>query len=221
EPEPWCLLETTGDCVAFFRDWLFSAAAVRRVAGLAALTESAAAAMLRRHLGLCLDVCHMAVAFETPEATLASLAAAEIPIHKIQLSAALRIDRMTATARQRVAGFQDRIYLHQVVARSQDGTLRRVLDLPEALAAEPADEEEEWRVHFHVPVFAELAPPLASTRDVLERVLALHRAQPICRHLEVETYTWDVLPVEAGFGPELSVVDGIERELRWVLRQLA
>lgn len=221
EPEPWCLLETTADCVTFFRDWLFSPAAIRHLADLASIAVADAETAMPRHIGLCLDVCHMAVAFETPEATLAALAGAGIPIHKIQLSAALRIDRMNPAARRRIAGFQDEIYLHQVVARSADGSLRRVLDLPQALADDPLVEDEEWRVHFHVPVFADLAPPLASTRDVLERVLALHRAQPICRHLEVETYTWDVLPAGIGIGADLSVVDGIERELRWVLHQLA
>jgi hypothetical protein len=219
EPEPWCLLETTEDAVGFFRDWLYSPRAVRSLADLADLPEPAAAAALRRHLGLCLDVCHMAVAFETPETSLAALSAAQIPIHKIQLSAALRIDRMSPAARRRVAGFQDEIYLHQVVARSPDGAVRRILDLPEALAGTEISEDEEWRVHFHVPVFAELPSPLASTRDVLERILALHRAQPLCRHLEIETYTWDVLPTEAGLG--LTVTDGIEREIQWVLRQLS
>jgi sugar phosphate isomerase/epimerase len=225
EPEPWCLLETTEDAIRFFRDFLFAPPAAERLAGLTGLSVAAARAALPRHLGLCLDVCHMAVAFEAPEATLAALATAGIPIHKIQLSAALRLDRMTPEARRRIAAFQDTVYLHQVVARRPDGAIRRFLDLPEALAAD-GDETEEWRVHFHVPIFAAPAPPLGSTRDVLERVLALHRATPICRHLEVETYTWDVLPEGAGLDEGLAsiggdIAQGIERELRWVCEQLS
>ncbi len=220
EPEPWCLLETIEQSVAFFCDWLFTEAAARRLACLADITPSQASAALPRHLGVCLDVCHMAVAFETPEQTLAALAAASIPIHKVQLSAALRIGRMTPAARERAACFTDEIYLHQVVVRTQSGQIRRMLDLPEALS-EPTGEDEEWRVHYHVPVFAEMAPPLASTRDVLERLLALHRHQPISRHLEVETYTWDVLPAAAQPCGTRTVTDGIEKELDWVMQHLS
>ena len=220
EPEPWCLLDTTQSTVAFFGDWLFTEQAARRLASLAAITASEAMASLPRHLGVCLDVCHMAIAFETPEQTLAAFSAAGIPIHKLQLSAALRIDQMTPAARARAACFEDDIYLHQTVARAPDGSFRQTLDLPEALQ-KPTIEGEEWRVHFHVPVFAELAPPLASTRDVLERVLALHRGQPISRHLEIETYTWDVLPAAAQPDGALCVTDGIGKELAWVMQRLS
>ena len=218
EPEPWCLLETVAEAVAFFGAHLFTGAAARRLAALAGLTLEDAAAALPRHLGLCLDVCHMAVGFEEPEDALPALAAAGIPIHKVQLSAALRVPRMDAAGRARMDSFQDPVYLHQTAVRQPDGAKRRFLDLPYALMGEP-DNGAEWRVHFHVPLFAELEPPLASTRDVLDRVLALHRDRPVSAHLEVETYTWDVLPAEARGG--LTVTDGIEKELRWVLQRLS
>ncbi len=224
EPEPWCLLDSTADAVAFFRAHLFTDAAARRLGALAGLTADEAAAALPRHLGLCLDVCHMAVNFEEPAETLAALAAANIPIHKVQLSAALRIARADAAARERLAAFRDAVYLHQTVARAADGTVngrvRRFLDLPQALES-PFGEDEEWRVHFHVPLFAEPAPPLDSTSAALEGVLAIHRDRPVAPHLEVETYTWDVLPAEACGAGAMSVVDGIERELRWVLERLS
>ncbi|MBY6264840.1 hypothetical protein EI613_23390 [Azospirillum sp. 412522] len=220
EPEPWCLLESTADAVAFFGGHLFGDAAAGRLASLAGLTAAEAAAALPRHLGLCLDVCHMAVNFEEPADSLAALAAAGIPIHKLQLSAALRIARVDATARERVAAFRDAVYLHQTVARAADGTVRRFVDLPQALESAGGG-DEEWRVHFHVPVFAEPEPPLDSTRGALERLLAIHRGRPVAPHLEVETYTWDVLPAEACGAGAMSVVDGIERELRWVLERLS
>ncbi|KAA0574530.1 metabolite traffic protein EboE [Azospirillum sp. Sh1] len=220
EPEPWCLLDSTADAVAFFRAHLFTDAAARRLCALAGLTADEAAAALPRHLGLCLDVCHMAVNFEEPEESLAALAAAGIPIHKVQLSAALRIARADAAARERLAAFRDAVYLHQTVARAANGTVRRFLDLPQALES-PGGEGEEWRVHFHVPVFAEPEPPLGSTSDALEGVLAIHRGRPVAPHLEVETYTWDVLPAEACGAGAMSVVDGIEREMRWVLERLS
>lgn len=220
EPEPWCLLESTADAVAFFDGQLFTDAAAQRLGALAGLTADEAAAALPRHLGLCLDVCHMAVNFEEPEETLAALATAGIPIHKVQLSAALRIGQVDDAARARIAVFSDAVYLHQTVARATDGTMRRFVDLPQALESAGAT-DEEWRVHFHVPVFAEPEPPLDSTRGALERVLAIHRDRPVAPHLEVETYTWNVLPAEASGARGMSVVDGIERELRWVLERLS
>ncbi|KAA0589141.1 sugar phosphate isomerase/epimerase [Azospirillum lipoferum] len=220
EPEPWCLLESTADAVAFFGGYLFSEAAARRLGVLAGLTADEAAVALPRHLGLCLDVCHMAVNFEEPAESLTALAAAGIPIHKVQLSAALRIARVDDAARERIAAFRDAVYLHQTVARAADGTVRRLVDLPQALESD-GGQDEEWRVHFHVPVFAQPEPPLDSTRGALERLLAIHRDRPIAPHLEVETYTWDVLPAEACGAGGISVVDGIERELRWVLERLS
>lgn len=220
EPEPWCLLDSTADAVAFFRAHLFTDAAARRLGALAGLTADEAAAALPRHLGLCLDVCHMAVNFEEPAETLAALAAAGIPIHKVQLSAALRVARADAMARERLAAFRDAVYLHQTVARAADGRVRRFVDLPQALESS-GGEDEEWRVHFHVPVFAEPEPPLDSTSGALARLLAIHRDRPVAPHLEVETYTWDVLPAEACGAGAMSVVDGIERELRWVLERLS
>ncbi|CAO3440602.1 metabolite traffic protein EboE [Azospirillum endophyticum] len=217
EPEPFCLLETTADAVAFFGNHLFTPAAAKRLAALTGLGADEAADALPRHLGLCLDACHMAVMFEEPEATLAALAAAGIPIHKMQVSAALRIPRLDADARRRAAAFQDGVYLHQTMARGAGGAVLPSLDLPQALARGAAADGEEWRIHVHVPLFAEPAPPLASTADSLERLLVLHRNRPFTPHLEVETYTWSVLPQELG---GISVTEGIEKELRWVLQRL-
>ncbi len=217
EPEPFCLLETTADAVAFFGDHLFTPAAAGRLAELTGLGPDDAAAALPRHLGLCLDACHMAVMFEEPEATLSALDATGIPIHKMQISAALRIARLDADARRRAAAFHDGVYLHQTMARRADGTVLRALDLPQALERGTAADGEEWRIHVHVPLFAEPAPPLASTADSLERLLLLHRNRPFTSHLEVETYTWSVLPPELG---GIDVTAGIEKELRWVLQRL-
>jgi hypothetical protein len=222
EPEPWCLLETVADAVQFFTRWLFSSTAVQRLAALAGIGLAAAAEALPRHLGVCVDVCHLAVGFEDPAAAFAALAAAGIPIHKLQLSSALRLAAADQQARAGLAAYVDPVYLHQVVARHHDGRIRRFLDLPDALASD-SEEAAEWRVHFHVPLFADPAPPLAATGDVLETVLALHRAAPLTRHLEVETYTWGVLPPDVwGDGGHRDILTAvIERELRWVLQRLA
>lgn len=220
EPEPFCFLETIGESVAFFSGHLYSDAAVATLARLTGLPRGDAAAALPRHLGLCYDVCHAAVEFEDPAASLAALRAAGVPVHKLQLSAALRVPSVDAAARDRLAAFDEPTYLHQVVSRrpgSPAGALRRDPDLGPALARSDSD-GEEWRVHFHVPLFVETIPPFTTTQDFLSEILALHRAAPISPHLEVETYTWSVLP------PELrgdSIAADIAREFRWVLDRLA
>lgn len=215
EPEPFCFLETIDEAVDFFRRHVFSDAAVSRMAQLTGLPRGAAADALPRHLGLCYDVCHAAVEYEDPAGSIDALRAAGIPVHKLQLSAALRVPSMDAAARARLAAFDEPTYLHQVVSR-RGGALRREADLPGALARTDSD-GEEWRVHFHVPLFVERIPPFATTQDFLAEILALHRARPISPHLEVETYTWGVLP------PDMRASDlaaDIARELSWVLDRL-
>lgn len=214
EPEPHCYLETIEESVAFFKHRLFSREGVARLAALARLSPAVAEAALRRHLGVCYDVCHAAVEFEDAKASVASLRAAGIAIGKLQLSSALRVASLDAHSRQSLAAFAEPVYLHQAVEKS-DGRLRRYADLPEALAGAAAG--AELRVHFHVPVFLEKMEHFGTTQAFLAEILALHRAEPISRHLEVETYTWDVLPASyraAGLG------EAIARELNWVKARL-
>ncbi len=217
EPEPCCFLETIAEAVDFFERHLFADAAVARLAERSGLTRGDALDALPRHLGLCYDVCHAAVEWEDPAASLDALAAAGVPVHKLQLSAALRLDRVSPESRAALAAFDEPTYLHQVVARAPDGRLVRHVDLPDALARGAAADGEAWRVHFHVPIFIAEIAPFATTQDFLRAVLARHRERPIAPHLEVETYTFDVLP-EALRG--VPVEDAVARELRWVLGEL-
>ena len=217
EPEPCCFLETIAETVDFFAARLFSQKAEARMAALTGFSRADAADALRRHLGLCYDVCHAAVEFEDPRESLAALRGAGIAIHKLQLSSALRLSPATPAARAALARFDEPTYLHQTVIRAPDGALIRFADLPEALATGAAHDGREWRVHFHVPVFLDALPEFATTQDFLRESLALHRKTPISRHLEVETYTWDVLPEALRAG---SVEAAIARELLWVRERL-
>ena len=177
------------------------------------LGRGEAAVALPRHLGLCYDVCHAAVEYEDPAASLAALAAAGVPVHKLQLSSALRIERVDAAARGALAAFDEPTYLHQVVAR-RGADLSRIADLPEALGRGAAADGEEWRVHFHVPIFVAELADFGTTQDFLAQVLALHRAAPLSPHLKVETSTWDVLPEAlTGHGLEAAVA-GVLRGVR-------
>lgn len=218
EPEPMCMLETIEETAAFFEAHLFSAEAARTLVSLTGLGKVAAEEALRRHLGVCYDVCHAAVEFEDAALSIARLRAAGITVPKLQLSAALRMPEMSPDLAAWLWRFDDGVYLHQVVQRA-DQRYERFLDLPEALAAYARDGgAPEWRVHCHVPVFLAEAGIAATTQPFLAEILALHRAAPISPHLEVETYTWDVLP--AALRDE-DVTVAIARELAWCRDRLA
>jgi sugar phosphate isomerase/epimerase len=218
EPEPCCLLETVEETVAFFREHLHSAAAAACLAKLTGLDAAAAATALRDHLGVCLDLCHAAVEFEDPETCFAALEGAGIAVAKIQVTAGLRIPQVTAESADALRRLEDGVYLHQVVERSDDG-LARFADLDAALASGGwRRRDSEWRVHFHVPVFLESLDGFASTQAFVCEALALHRARSRSPHLEVETYTWSVLPERER---SLPVEQAIARELEWVLGVLS
>lgn len=164
---------------------------------------------LLRHLTVCYDCCHQALQYEEPRESLACLRRRGIPVGHVQVSSALHLDGPDLS---RLARFAEPVYLHQTVARRHDGTLLRFDDLPQALdAARDLKDVASWRVHFHVPVFVEaLHEGCGTTRPFLSRVLPLFDADV---PLEVETYTWGVLP------PELKtpdVADSIVREIAWV-----
>ena len=219
EPEPYCFLETIEETVDFFQRHLFGEAAVTRLADLCGLARGDAEQALRRHLGVCYDVCHAAVEYEDPRGGLEALRAAGIRVPKLQLSAALRIAEVDAGKAERLRTFDEPVYLHQVVER-QDGRLTRYLDLPQAFAAlqgAGSGHPREWRVHFHVPIFLGEIEHFSTTQDFLRDILAIHREEPVSAHLEVETYTWDVLP-EADRRDDVATA--IARELAWVRDRL-
>ncbi len=217
EPEPCCHLETIPETVTFFERWIFCRAARVQLMRQTGVAAAEAECILHRHLAICVDLCHLAVEFETPREALAQLSAAGIGIGKVQISAGLRVSHVDASVREQLKAYDDGIYLHQVVAR-RDGGLVRYLDLNEALASlGPEEPDPEWRIHFHVPVFADDLGRLSSTRREIEDFLALHAAHGVCAHLEVETYTWNVVPPALR---ESYLPAALARELRWVRTRL-
>ena len=218
EPEPHCYLETIAESVRFFHEHLFSAGAVRRLGELTGLDRQAAAAALREHIGLCLDLCHAAVEFEDPAACIRDLDGAGIRVTKLQISAGLRLPELTAEAVTALKQFDDPVYLHQVVEQGPDG-IRRYADLPEALATATGKADgREWRVHCHVPIFMDNLGAFSSTRSFISEVLGIHKLRPVSAHLEVETYTWNALPEHLRAG---GMEQAIARELNWVKETLA
>jgi sugar phosphate isomerase/epimerase len=219
EPEPCCMLETVEETVAFFQNYVFSQTGIMRLATESGLSKAEAEQALHLHLGVCLDLCHAAVEFEDAGDCVRALRGAGIRIAKAQISAGLRFARVTEETRQLLKPFDDGVYLHQVVERNGGG-LRRYADLNEAFAAMHGRNagEREWRVHCHVPVFLDDLGAYGTTQAFIRDVLAEHRREKLSDHLEVETYTWDVLPERFR---NSDVVTAVSRELAWAARQAA
>jgi hypothetical protein len=217
EPEPYCFLETTDETVDYFTNHLYAGAAAEELARLARIPISEAHAGLRRHLGVVFDICHQAVAFENIAESLQKLVDAGIPVMKLQEAAAMRVPEVTDELVAALARYTGTIYLTQTV-EMRDGKLTRYLNLEDALQAYRDDPgPREWRTHFHVPVFLDSLGEFGTTRFAIEDALKFHRANPVSRQLEIETYTWDVLPAHLKTG---DIVDYVSRELEWVRGQL-
>lgn len=225
EPEPGCLLDRCQDVIDFFERELPKS-------------------HHRRYLGVCHDVCHSAVMFESQSAALAAYARAGLMIGKVQISSAIDVpldrfspERRTAAIAE-LRGFAEDRYLHQTGVLDAAGNFRLVEDLPRWLAdLEAAEQRPEppgprrgkpdprqdrhLRIHFHVPVFRRRLGQLSSTQPaILECVQALNQtaAPEFTGHYEVETYAWSVLP--ENLRPK-SLAQGIAKELDWFEAKLA
>jgi hypothetical protein len=214
EPEPDCAIETTSQAIQLFADDLPHAA--RR--------NGVPQRLINEHLGLCLDICHQSVQFEEPGDALRSLTAAGVPVGKIQVSSALEVpDPARAGLDQVLEPFAEPRYLHQVRCRYPDGRIVGRRDLPAALADADLRHGESWRIHFHVPIQRPGAPigGLGTTASAILGLLDTLAMDNSPRpHLEVETYTWLVLPLGGQPTDEQTLVGGLASELCWLERQM-
>lgn len=216
EPEPDGLIGNGPEFISWYRDQLIPNAKtyLKKYLGL---DEQAAVAAVRDHVQLCYDICHFAVGYEDHEAVLNALSSHGIQVGRIQVSAALKADMApNPVDRDKVVDafrqFNESTYLHQVVARQEDGSLMRYPDLPEALQHAKEAGTREWRSHFHVPLFVKDYGVLQSTQSDIQKVLSIQKKKPFSRYMEVETYTWEVLPEKM----RVPLKESIVRELQWV-----
>jgi hypothetical protein len=207
EPEPLGHFENTAETLGFFERLH---------------AQAKAPVILANRIGLNFDSCHFAIEFDDAAPSLDAITAAGIRLSKIHLSNALSLNPADPEAIQAIRSFDEPTYFHQVIAQRTDSTLSRYLDLPAFLMAvdsgqvSPADFMEA-RVHFHIPLDAQPAPPLSSTHRHVEETLAWCQRHPsACKHFEIETYTWGVLPGNL----QRPVVQQIASEYRWVLQEL-
>jgi len=219
EPEPCCFLETIDESVAFFTEYLFSDSSIDHLTSLLNVGKTEATALLKNHLTLCFDLCHAAVEFEDAQSCIDKLRQAQINTGKVQISAGLRFTNASKSTTELLKPFDDNVYLHQVVEH-HNGRINRYTDLPEAFAQienSTDTDNREWRVHFHVPIFLDALGEYSSTQFFITEFMALHRDSPVTDHLEVETYTWNVLPEHCKTD---DIDDAIIRELNWAREQL-
>ncbi|HKO80528.1 MAG TPA: metabolite traffic protein EboE [Chitinophagaceae bacterium] len=220
EPEPDGLLESGIEFLNWYDEYLLPRGILLLNERLG-WTEEKSTAAIKEHIQLCYDICHFAVGYEDHQQVTALLRQKNIRIGKIQISAALK-GNMAANVEERnpvinaFGQFNETTYLHQVVALQKNGQKKRYPDIPEALQEAKDPLTTEWRSHFHVPLFIENYGVLQSTQQDIVTVLEIHKQQSMTKHLEIETYTWEVLPDDL----KLPITDSIVREMQWVISLL-
>ncbi|MGJ7029651.1 metabolite traffic protein EboE [Niabella hirudinis] len=220
EPEPDGILTDTGSFINWYTRVLMQRGAAQLSKKLD-IPVSKARKLLKKYIRLCYDVCHAAVNYEDHTANCALLQKSGIGIGKIQISAALKAgftskkdhNKLVVAA---VKNFLEPTYLHQVISRNKQDEKALYPDLPEALKHSKDPHTREWRIHYHVPVFTKKIIPLSTTQEDIVALLNIHKQSPLTRHLEIETYTWEVLPKAL----KKDMAASITREMKWVLQQL-
>ncbi|MDX1364633.1 MAG: metabolite traffic protein EboE [Arenibacter latericius] len=215
EPEPDGMLENSVEVLEFYGSYLIPIGTKILVDKLGC-TTSKAKELILRHIMICYDVCHFSLAYEEPQYTLKKFKDAGIEVGKIQVSSALKIlfeKGNNEAIWQTLERFNEPTYLHQVTRKKGDQVFT-YRDLPELLTKK--GDFTELRAHFHVPIFMEQYESLFSTQDQILKVLELLKKDPFSDHLEIETYTWDVLPKELKMELSASIV----REVKWLKNKL-
>jgi len=220
EPEPDGILETTTEFVDYFNNYMLDRGA-KSISHSLNISLEDATEMIREHFQLCYDVCHFAVGFEKPEEAINRILNANIKVGRIQISAALGSGTITSSddrtiVKDQLQRFDEPTYLHQAVIKKEDNTLDRFPDLGVALDALDNPNYKEIRTHYHVPVFTETYERLLSTQQDIVDTLAVWSEKNFTNHLEVETYTWDVLPKPM----QTDIVSCVVRELDWVRKTI-
>lgn len=216
EPEPNGLIETVEEFIDFMARLLDEGREpLRRGLGI---SPAEAEGALRRHVGICYDTCHQAVEFEEVGPALRRLSGAGLRLAKVQLSNALAWPAPASPSARdagvaALAPLAASPYLHQVLARGEDGQIRFRGDLPAALAA-GRDLEGEWRIHCHVPIYSGVWHGIGTTRQAVSETLASLAANGWHPHLEIETYTWLNLPE-----PPADLARAIADEYLWALEE--
>ncbi len=216
EPEPLCFMQTSRDVISFFKNFLLPIG-INQLKRNLSVTARQAESILLDKLRVCYDTCHAAILFESPKDILANYDSLGVQVGKVQLSSAVVFYPTDSNADDSIHLLNqlanDR-YLHQVIGKSPNDQFESFPDLPNALSAWSNQKPllDEYRIHFHVPIFLDHFGPLGTTQSHIQLLVELGKTRFITSHWEVETYTWPSLPQEFNKG-ELS--DQIAREINW------
>ncbi|MFH1719519.1 MAG: metabolite traffic protein EboE [Planctomycetota bacterium] len=205
EPEPGCILSSSRDVVSFFKNHLL---------------RSRDDSDILRYIRVCHDICHASVTFEDQETAVKNYADSGIRIGKVHVSSALHADISADNFQpvfEQLRTFQEDRYLHQTYIR-QSGRVMSYDDLPEAISNVNSHTAGALRCHFHLPIFIEKFGHLKTTSHEIVDCLKNIRKISDCRHFEIETYAWTVLPDELRTD---DLAGGIAKELLWMQGQLA
>lgn len=220
EPEPDGFLENTQEVINFFKEYILIKGLLELQNELGCSNETAKQHLLN-HIQICYDVCHFALAYESPEYVVSSLQKEGIKIGKVQISAAIKCkksnDISIQTQQECLRQFDEPTYLHQSVVKLQNETVLHFSDLCEGIKAMNNCNFKEIRTHFHVPIFLSNFDVIESTQNEIIDALELWKNNKYSKHLEVETYTWSILPENL----QEDITSSIVRELEWVINQLS
>ena len=215
EPEPDGLLENSDEVLLFFKEYLIP---IGRQILKEHIGKNAVEAekLIKRYITVCYDICHFSLAYEEPEDTFRKFKEAKINVGKIQVSAALKIlfnEQEKDAVWESLSRFDEPTYLHQVTEKI-NGKIKTYNDLP--IVLEQRKDFSELRAHFHVPIFLEQFGKLNSTQDQIVKVIDYLKDHVVTNDLEIETYTWDVLPKEL----KRDLSESIIREINWLKKRL-
>lgn len=212
EPEPDGILENSAEFIDWYQHILMPLA-IEHFAKKSISVKSVKE-IINTHVQLCYDICHFGVSYEEPQPAIDQLNSLGIKVGKIQISSAIKVDfTIDAAAKLKaIAQYDEPTYLHQVVALGANGKFDKYPDLKQAIDNFEEGKHTQWRVHFHVPLFLETYGLLSSTQSEIIKTLAIQKATPFTNHLEIETYTWGVLPASV----QVPLNESIIREITWV-----
>ena len=217
EPEADCRLENIEDIIDFFEKFLLVDLASKLAQELN-ISLTKAKNHILKHIRICYDICHQAVQFEDHIKNFEKLNNYGIEIGKIQLSSALEIrvqKNKLDNLKKDLNKFRDNIYLHQVVIKKLDSSFIKYRDVPEALEKFEDINESLWRIHYHLPIFAENYNNFFTTSKEIKTIINVIKYSSIVSCLEIETYTWEILPEAL----KLDLISSIVREYEWIIKQ--
>ncbi len=215
EPEPDGVIENSEEFLHFYNDYLLKLG-VPLLMKNTNCTENEADNAIREHIQLCFDVCHFSIAYEKPVEVIQKMKDNAIKIGKVQISAALKCNVESNNSIEELQSylrpFHEPNYLHQAVIKTNENNYLKFRDLDVAIEAMTVTNFKELRTHYHVPVFLAEYQDLQSTQDDIIETLQLWKTNNFTDHLEIETYTWDVLPNQM----QTDIIGAVTREINWV-----